>query len=254
MAGQAMREQPLYREIVERLGGEIADGQYRLGSRLPTEAALCHRFQASRHTIRAALKQLQETGLIRRRQGSGSVVVSDRPQTRFASSIASIDDLMQYAASTRLEVLAADPPRPAAALSQRIGRPLEGPRPLEGEWVRIRALRRAAAPAEGAPIALTEIWLPAAFADVAPEIGRQGLPVCRLIERRHGARVTLVRQSIAAAAAEAGDAALLGLPSGAPLLCIDRIYEAASGEVLEVALNRHPADRFSYGLTLRAAG
>jgi GntR family transcriptional regulator, arabinose operon transcriptional repressor len=65
---------PLYQSIFEQLGNDIAKGRYRPGQKLPSEAALIKRFQASRITVRHALRELQQQGLIDAVAGSGTYV------------------------------------------------------------------------------------------------------------------------------------------------------------------------------------
>lgn len=64
-----------YQNIIDQLRKQITDGIYPAGSALPTEMELCKLFQASRQTIRFALSNLSDEGLIDRRQGSGSYVL-----------------------------------------------------------------------------------------------------------------------------------------------------------------------------------
>ncbi len=64
-----------YQGIADIIRQQILEGTYTLGSQLPTEAQLCESFSASRQTIRQALQQLVDDGLIVRRQGSGSRVI-----------------------------------------------------------------------------------------------------------------------------------------------------------------------------------
>jgi GntR family transcriptional regulator len=69
---------PLKHQRISRiLAGEIRDGCRRAGERLPGEHALAERFGVSRTTIRAALAELSEEGLIATRTGKGSYVVFD---------------------------------------------------------------------------------------------------------------------------------------------------------------------------------
>ena len=74
----------LYRAIHRELVREIAEGRYRPGDRLPSEAQLCERFSASRITVAKAIQALQRDGLVNRRPGSGTYVqevkTSDRHQ------------------------------------------------------------------------------------------------------------------------------------------------------------------------------
>jgi GntR family transcriptional regulator of arabinose operon len=65
---------PLHRSIYEQLLAEIQSGVYKTGERLPSEALLCERFQASRITVARAFQTLQRDGLVTRRPGSGTYV------------------------------------------------------------------------------------------------------------------------------------------------------------------------------------
>jgi GntR family transcriptional regulator, arabinose operon transcriptional repressor len=67
-------EIPRHRAIYEELLAEIQSGVYKPGERLPSEAVLCERFQASRITVAKAFQTLQRDNLVRRRPGSGTYV------------------------------------------------------------------------------------------------------------------------------------------------------------------------------------
>jgi GntR family transcriptional regulator len=65
----------MYRQIAEDLRQEIESGQLRPGSQLPTELELRERYDASRNTIRDAIRLLTTRGLIQTRPGQGTFVV-----------------------------------------------------------------------------------------------------------------------------------------------------------------------------------
>lgn len=67
---------PVWRAIANALRGEIAEGRYHPGDKLPTEARLAARFGVNRHTVRRALSDLVESGLVRTRRGSGAFVAA----------------------------------------------------------------------------------------------------------------------------------------------------------------------------------
>ena len=69
-----MKKMNKYVLLSQRLAAEIQLGHYRAGDRLPSENELASYFGLSRQTVRQALSQLAEQGLITRRQGSGSIV------------------------------------------------------------------------------------------------------------------------------------------------------------------------------------
>ncbi len=60
--------------IAARLRQAILDGKYADGERLPAERDLARHFEASRSTVREALRRLEENHLVTRRVGSGTFV------------------------------------------------------------------------------------------------------------------------------------------------------------------------------------
>lgn len=67
---------PLYRRIADDLRAQIETGQLAPGSQLPPEEKLRDLFQASRNTIRDAIKFLISFGLVETRAGQGTFVVN----------------------------------------------------------------------------------------------------------------------------------------------------------------------------------
>src|ERR1044072_5201853 len=73
----AKLEQSKHERIRQTLIEAIASGQYEPGHRLPSESELVKTFGASRPTVDRALRDLQLSGVIERRAGSGSYVRAD---------------------------------------------------------------------------------------------------------------------------------------------------------------------------------
>lgn len=69
-----MTRNAIWKSIAETLETEIAQGHYAPGARLPTEAELSSRFDVNRHTVRHALQNMAERGIVRSRRGSGVFV------------------------------------------------------------------------------------------------------------------------------------------------------------------------------------
>ncbi len=67
---------PVWQAIAAALSADISEGRYLPGDKLPTEAQLSARFGVNRHTVRHALSDLVEQGLVRTRRGSGAFVAS----------------------------------------------------------------------------------------------------------------------------------------------------------------------------------
>ncbi|UTW04525.1 phosphonate metabolism transcriptional regulator PhnF [Amphritea atlantica] len=64
----------IYREIATQLRDEIG-ARYISGDLLPSENQLAERFDVNRHTVRRAIDELVQDGLVRRHQGLGCRVV-----------------------------------------------------------------------------------------------------------------------------------------------------------------------------------
>lgn len=63
-----------YEQLAAILRSEVRQILRQGGSKLPSEAEIAGRYHMSRQTVRHALKLLEEDGIIRRRQGSGSYI------------------------------------------------------------------------------------------------------------------------------------------------------------------------------------
>ena len=79
---------PLYRQLAEGLEKLIGSGELPHGAGLPAERALADALPAARSTVVAAFRILAESGLVERRQGSGTIVRSTTPGTIDAEALA----------------------------------------------------------------------------------------------------------------------------------------------------------------------
>ncbi|MCR4440738.1 MAG: GntR family transcriptional regulator [Peptococcaceae bacterium] len=65
---------PLYLQLKNIISGQIKDGVLKPGEKLPSERELCERYGVSRITVRQALNELSNEGLIDRSHGKGTFV------------------------------------------------------------------------------------------------------------------------------------------------------------------------------------
>lgn len=68
------RRTPIWKAIATSLRSDIAEGVYRQGDKLPTEAVLAARFGVNRHTVRQAMAALADEGVVHARRGAGVFV------------------------------------------------------------------------------------------------------------------------------------------------------------------------------------
>lgn len=69
---------PLYEQLRMALRERLENGVIAPGERLPSEAELCQKYGVSRITVRRAVDELVEEGVLERRQGKGTFVAQKR--------------------------------------------------------------------------------------------------------------------------------------------------------------------------------
>ncbi|GAA1239206.1 FadR/GntR family transcriptional regulator [Kitasatospora nipponensis] len=70
------RRAPLADQVIAQLRTQITSGEWPVGSRIPTEAALVDQLGVARNTVREAVRALAHNGLLDIRQGSGTYVLA----------------------------------------------------------------------------------------------------------------------------------------------------------------------------------
>jgi len=146
-------QNPLYQQLMRRLKNDIVAGVYPAGGRIPSEQALCAAYGVSRVTVRKALLDLVQDGLLLRRQGKGTFV-ADARLTRDLQHVTSFTDActrMGRRASSRLVDVKREPAHPEDV--ERLGVP-EG-----GEVIELCRLRLC----DGEPVMLEYNRFPAAY-------------------------------------------------------------------------------------------
>lgn len=240
----SMSPQPRYRQLAQTLINDIESGRYPLGELIPTEMELCEQFGASRFTVREAIKQLVEMGLVSRQAGVGTKVLSAAALPGYRQVMQGMTDLQQYTADTELDIKDAKMVAVSGALCQQLGA-------KSGEsWLRLDCLRRVKA-RKAPPICVVEIYIHPAFRTVHHIGGRSAVPVYLRIEEQFGEKIVEIQQQIRSVALSDSLAAKLHAKPGSPALLIIRTYYNSRREIIEVAASTHPADRFSYSQTFR---
>ncbi|MBO4854496.1 MAG: GntR family transcriptional regulator [Oscillospiraceae bacterium] len=73
---------PLYTQLVGIIKHNIASGALRVGELLPSESELCRALDVSRNTVRQAIGELENEGLVVRKRGKGTFVADPNTTRR----------------------------------------------------------------------------------------------------------------------------------------------------------------------------
>lgn len=238
-----LAHQPQYVLVAQRLIEDVTSGRYPVGSLLPTEFDLCKQFGVSRHTVREAIRRLLDRGLVTRQRGIGTTVKANRVETRYVQTTAKIADLPRYVEDTLLVTTQAEEVIADKVLAELLKCP-PGQR-----WMKVTGFRHVN---KGKlPMALTDIYINAAYGGIRKLIGTMKVPVYTLIERQYSLTIVEVQQEISATIIGHADAIRLSVKPDSAGLVVTRRYLSDNDRTIEVAVNLHPADRFSYSMSMR---
>src|ERR1700742_4883257 len=96
---------PRYSVIADDVARAIERGRYPVGTLLPSEAELRATYDVSHHTVRDAMRVLQELRLVVPEHGRGTRLVSRSTKSRYVPSLDSIPDVGVFARETRMKGL-----------------------------------------------------------------------------------------------------------------------------------------------------
>jgi GntR family transcriptional regulator len=222
---------PLYHQLSEQLSAAIGDGRLQPGDPFENEIALAERLQLSRPTVRRAIQEMVDHGLLVRRRGLGTTV-ANRKVHRRAELTSLFDDLAREGRAPHTKVLHHDIREDevaAAALDLPPHTPMLS-------TVRLRF-------AGDSPLAILHNWLPPAYSDIsAEELEATGLYAAL---RARGVRPVVARQTIGARMPTPTERRSLRLRSGQPVLTMTRLAFDAGGSAIEYGDHCYRAEDYS---------
>lgn len=232
---------PLYHQLKQALQGDIEQGVYKPGDRLPSEPELIREYGVSRITVRQALDELEAEGRVVRRHGKGTYVAEPRIEQELVRLTDFVEDMQQAGLHPSSRVLAFEhePARPAIANALNI---------MSGtEVVRVDRLRLA----EGRPVAYDTTWLPLRFGVLLTGTDLTQETIYHILETRYAIPVFFGAFYISAAESTAQQASYLEVTPGSALLLIRRISYTTGNEPVYTQERYYRPDRVQYRVTLR---
>jgi DNA-binding GntR family transcriptional regulator len=227
---------PLYFQLAQAIESAISGGALPTGSRLENEVLLAQRHGLSRPTVRRAVQELVDKGLLVRKRGVGTQVI--QPHVHRSVELTSLyDDLARGGGQPSTEVLSVE----------RVPAPADIAEELDlsagAEVVVLRRLRRT----RGEPLALMTNYLPGRFEPTLEELADRGL---YQYLRGRGVHLRVAHQRIGARLARAEEARLLDEPPRSALLTMERTAFDDKGAPVEHGRHVYRASRYDFETTL----
>ena len=217
---------PFYYQLRQLLEQAISSGVLGVDDKIPTEAALCERYDVSRTVVRQALSDLEHTGLVVRQKGRGTFVAAPKLSEFVAQTLTRGERLETTV--LRLEV---------EPVSPHVAGMLDLP---DSEQIvlleRLRYLR-------GEPLVVTTAYMPYALCAPILDLNMSDRSLFETYERELGYRLHRGTRAIEARAASAEIAEHLGVREGAPVLAFSGVTYIEDGRAIEYFVGVHRGDR-----------
>jgi GntR family transcriptional regulator len=232
---------PLYRRLYQTLARRIANADWRPGDALPAELDLAKQYGVAPGTIRKAIDELVDDGLIERRHGSGTFIRRPNFDNMMVRFFLFRDPAGGYI-SPESHIISREIEPASEIVAARLGM-------REGDEV-IRVVRHRHW--EGTARLLEDIFLPPApfraiLNHTPEEIGPLLYPA---YERLCGQLVCFIEEEITITDVTREDAAILALSQGDLVVAIERLAKNASGQPIEWRISRGEARRFRYKINV----
>ena len=235
-------DRPRYQVIADDLIADIAAEKFAVGSMLPTEMELCERYDVSRYTVREALRQLRELGMVAMRRGSGTRVLSARPEQAHVQSVSTLSELLRYP-GTNFELVEAS----------RISLSIQEAEILNvqpgADWFRMCGIRRLEM--ANTPICWQDVYVLPQFEHAARQVPMDTRAVHQIIEQQHGEIIGHAQLDMFASHVDAALAPHLEVEPDTAAMTIIRRYTDQKGRLFETTRSIHPEGRFVYSLDLQ---
>lgn len=227
---------PLYTQIKEILRARILDGSYQPHQQMPSESEMMAAFDVSRITVRQALNDLQNEGLIFRIHGKGSFVSKPKAFQDLGRLQGFGEAMRQMGYETFARVLSIKTVLPSPQVAEKLQLPK---RAKVTELQRVRFLNRE-------PISLDVTYVPSSIGQRLAKEDLAARDIFVILENDYGLALGHAELQIGSALADEMLAAQLKVEAGSPVLCIERTTHTADGAPIDYEHLYYRGDAFQY--------
>ncbi|WP_306327654.1 GntR family transcriptional regulator [Streptomyces venezuelae] len=236
------RKLPLWYQVSQSLRASILGRAPDASLRLPTEEQLAAHYGVSVLTMRQALKELEEEGLISRHRRRGTFIEPGARRSTPRRLLGSIDAIVAQQSGERTTVLGHGAEPVPGELAEHF--------PDLTEVVAYRRLRRDGE--SGEPTNWAENAVRPELAAAIDPADLERWPMTKVLRDVVGVRISRITDTVEARLADPETAGLLQVPLLSPILHYTGVTYDEDGRVVDVARIRYRGDRFSFTVTVEA--
>ncbi len=227
---------PAYYQIMNHLREKIEEGDYPVNSTVPPERELVEMYQVSRMTVRQAIAELVNEGILVRRKGIGTFVAPPKIEQKLNSLTSFTEDMAHRGMKAGGHILSFKELAPDSTIRKILSLSVED---TVFESVRLRL-------ADEEPMALETTTL---VASLCPGLKREDLEnqsLYKLLTERWNLQLEYATQSLEPILAPSHEATILHVAPGAPLLLMYRVTYDQSGRAFEHVKSLYRGDRYKF--------
>ncbi|MFD5896088.1 MULTISPECIES: GntR family transcriptional regulator [unclassified Streptomyces] len=234
------RKLPLWYQVSQSLRASILGRRPHDPLRLPTEEQLAGHYGVSVLTMRQALKELEQEGLISRHRRRGTFIEPGARRGAPRRLLGSIDAVVAQQSGERTTVTGHGRAPVPGELAEYF--------PGVEEVTLYRRLRRDGE--SGEPTNWAENALRTEVADRLDPADLERWPMTKVLRDVLGVRISRITDTVEATLADPVTADLLQVPLLSPILHYTGVTYDADGQIVDVARIRYRGDRFSFSVTM----
>ncbi|WP_405619670.1 GntR family transcriptional regulator [Streptomyces sp. NBC_01511] len=234
------RKLPLWYQVSQSLRASILGRRPHDPLRLPTEEQLAGHYGVSVLTMRQALKELEQEGLISRHRRRGTFIEPGAWRGAPRRLLGSIDAVVAQQSGERTTVTGHGRAPVPGELAEYF--------PGVEEVTLYRRLRRDGE--SGEPTNWAENAVRTRIADRLDPADLERWPMTKVLRDVLGVRISRITDTVEATLADPVTADLLQVPLLSPILHYTGVTYDADGQVVDVARIRYRGDRFSFSVTM----
>lgn len=236
--------EPQHARLAQLIEKRIKSGEYPIGARIPSERALCEIYGVSRITVRQAIAELTERGILNRQQGRGTFVATPRIEQSLLDHFTFAEGLREKGLLVASTVLQQEVTKAPGEVALQLGVE-QGARVLH--LVRQRR-------ADGEPYAVETTYLPLDYLPGVEQADFGSRSLYEVLTTDHGTRPATARETFEPVVLRSRDAEQLNVKAGSPALLVMRTSYDMSGRAVEFASALIRGDRCRMLVELRADG
>ncbi|WP_046176163.1 GntR family transcriptional regulator [Domibacillus indicus] len=230
---------PIYFQLEHFLRGQIENGELAPGDPLPSEREYAEQLTISRMTVRQAITNLVNAGLLVRQKGRGTFVAEQKLEQKLSGLTSFTEDMKARGMTPRSTLLSFEIIPADKKIAERLA--LKKHTPVY-EMKRIRL-------ADEVPMALETVYISANLVKgLTEKVVASSL--YRYIEEELGLAIGHAVQSMEAAVANETERTHLLVSKGAPVLLIERNTFLKDGKPLEYVKSSYRADRYKFTIDI----